>query len=459
MTDPSFCSQLSLLELSTLIAHREVSPSEVVQDTLARIRRLDPVVGAFITLTEDAALEQARVLDEECRRGQLRGPLHGIPITYKDNIAVGGILTTANSRSHAQWIPPRDAEVVTHLNQAGAVSLGKVMLWELAGGAPTPGSLYPSPRNPWALDRSPGGSSSGSAAAVAAGFCLGSVGTDTGGSIRNPAASCGLVGLKPTFGSVSTSGVIPLSRTLDHVGPITRTVADNALMLAAMRPAGLDPAALDPARCQTADLRGLRLGVPWHMLDAFEYDADCRAAFAEALRVLSELGADVVPIRMPIFEEASAWGGDITAMDAYEQYGAHLDAHPEAFESAFSARIAQARHLADDRRAWLRDSRARCLEAWQEVREQIDIVLTPASRGAADRLDDTLKPGYGPRAEYTRMYNVSGMPALAMPMGWSADGLPLSIQLAADHHQEALLYRAALAYEAATGYTSRRPAL
>ncbi|MCK9512558.1 MAG: amidase [Pigmentiphaga sp.] len=458
MPDTSLCAQLSLTELSNLIASRRISPSEVVQDALARVRRLDPVVRAFITVTEDAALAHARQLDDEWSRGQLRGPLHGLPITYKDNIALAQTRTTANSRSHANWVPSQDAEVVSHLNQAGAVSLGKVMLWELAGGAPTPSALHPSPRNPWDLNHSPGGSSSGSGAAVAAGFGVGSVGTDTGGSIRNPAASCGLVGFKPTLGSVSTAGVIPLSKTLDHVGPITRTVADNLLMFAAMQPSGLDPATLDPTRYQTDSLRGMRLGVPWHMLEVFEYDEDCRTAFAEALRVLADLGAEILPIQLPTFEKASAWGGEITAMDAYDEYGRRMSTHPEEFEATFTARITQAKQLTEERRNWLRTARAQCLDEWQTVRHRVDIVVTPASRGVADSLDESLKPGYGPRAEYTRMYNVSGMPALAMPMGWS-EGLPLSIQFAADYHQDAQIYRVALAYEAATGFTSHRPNL
>lgn len=464
MQNSSLCATHSLLEVAHFLHQRKMSPSEVVQDALNRIAQFDSTIRACTEVTEALALETAKILDAEWSRGELRGPLHGIPLTYKDNIAVAGLRCTANSRSRANWIPDTNAEVVNRLNAAGGVTVAKVTLWELAGAPPTDDALFPSPRNPWNLDYTAGGSSSGSGAAVAAGFGLGSIGTDTGGSVRYPAASCGLVGCKPTLGRVSTEGVIPLSPTLDHVGPLTRTVGDNLVLLGAMLTHNelsptLWPQLLnEPQRLRELGIRGLRIGVPRHTLARFDYTDACRQAFERSLTVLRELGAEILDVNLEFLDEASVMGGEITAMDAAEQHGAHMQANPELYQSSFHTRLELAKKIDAQRRAELRQARARCIDALLNMPVPVDVIVTPGAGTTADSFETMQTPGYGPKAEYTRMYSVAGMPALVLPMGKDPNNnMPLSLQFAAHPYREDLIYRAALAYEEATACTKERP--
>jgi aspartyl-tRNA(Asn)/glutamyl-tRNA(Gln) amidotransferase subunit A len=266
----------------------------LVQSCLKRIAQLDASLHAFITVTADSALREAHQAESQIRAGRYLGPLHGIPICHKDMLLTAGVRTTAHSKLLENWIPDRDASVVTRLKQAGAISLGKTACHEFAFGSPGTDEAFPAARNPWNLAHMPGSSSSGSGAAVSAGMVMAATGTDTGGSVRHPAAACGIVGMKPTYGRVSLHGVIPLAPSMDHVGPMTRTVADNALLLQAM--AGhdtqdshcVDREVPDYLEYVGRSMRGLRLGVPRRYIDGQPHVPEVLAAFAEAQRVLRQ---------------------------------------------------------------------------------------------------------------------------------------------------------------------------
>ncbi|MGH2499301.1 MAG: amidase, partial [Candidatus Limnocylindria bacterium] len=308
---------------------RSVSPLELVDACLARIEGLEGRLNAVITLTADAARRRARELERELRAGRDRGPLHGIPIALKDLYETAGVRTTAGSRILAESVPARDAAAVERLRAAGAISLGKLNLHELAFGVTNDNPHYGATRNPWALDRSPGGSSGGSAAALAAGYCYGALGSDTGGSIRIPASLCGVVGLKPTYGRVSLRGVVPLAWTLDHAGPLARRVRDAAILLRAI--AGYDaadPASADePVDDYLADIEagvaGVRVAVP---RNHFFEDADpaVAAAVREAAGTLGALGAHLAEVSIDRADELAAAQWAILGTDAAALHGAHV---------------------------------------------------------------------------------------------------------------------------------------
>jgi aspartyl-tRNA(Asn)/glutamyl-tRNA(Gln) amidotransferase subunit A len=310
---------LTVKEASDLIRRKDVSPVDLTQACLARIDRYNKAINAFITVTRDQALASAREMETEMRRGKLRGPLHGIPIALKDNIDTAGILTTAASGVFKDRVPGEDAEVVVRLKKAGAILLGKLNLHEFALGGTSSVTFYGPVHNPWALDRVPGGSSGGSGAAIAADLCIGTLGTDTGGSIRIPASLCGIVGFKPTYGRVSNRGVVPMSWTLDHVGPMCKTVEDAALMLGAI--AGFDP--LDPisvdapvpdySRAIGAPTTRLRVGVartPFFQ----NLDPEVAKAVEAAIDVLRKLTAGVMDVQIPeAGNVADIWNSEIYA--------------------------------------------------------------------------------------------------------------------------------------------------
>ncbi|MDB5840025.1 MAG: gatA 2, partial [Herminiimonas sp.] len=279
---------LTIGQAACRIAAGELSPVDLVEACLARIEAIDPTLHAFITVTAERARQEARQAAQEIRAGRYRGPLHGIPIAHKDMLLTEGVRTTAHSMLLKDWVPDADAAAVTRLKQAGAISLGKTACHEFAFGSPAADDVFPAARNPWNPDHMPGSSSSGSGAAVAAGLVMAATGTDTGGSVRHPAAACGIVGMKPTYGRVSLHGVIPLAPSMDHVGPMTRNVADNALLLQAL--AGHDPRDAGCVERKVPDfsggidcpIRGLRIGVPRREIDAQPHAPEVLAAFAEA---------------------------------------------------------------------------------------------------------------------------------------------------------------------------------
>jgi len=456
----------TISEAAKRIRTGEISPVELTRTCLDRIATLNDELHAFITVTGEQALEQARLAESEISAGAWRGPLHGIPIAHKDMVCTRGVRTTAHSNLLRDWIPESDATVHTRLTAAGAISLGKLALWEFASGLPGPNVAFPPARNPWNTEYSPAGSSSGSGTAVSAGLCLGATGTDTGGSIRFPAAACGIVGMKPTYGRVSVHGVLPLAPSLDHVGPMTRTVRDNALMLQAM--AGYDPA--DPTsadepvrnfqRLIGQDLRGFKIAIPRTYIDTTPHDGDCVEAFDRAIDVLVRLGVELVEFDFPSLYRA----GDVTTRILLaEALGHHLPnllGNPEAYDKPFRERLMQVTAPAPEEWDALKAERRELKREYARLfASGVDLIASPGRQGAAETMASLLAQAPARRNNCTRMYSLSGMPALVMPMGFSTSGLPFGIQFAASWFAEDRIYQVAAAYEAATGWTSRRPLL
>jgi aspartyl-tRNA(Asn)/glutamyl-tRNA(Gln) amidotransferase subunit A len=463
---------LPLERLAALVAGRKVSPVELVELALGRIERLNPRINAFLTVMAEEARAAARLAEREIMRGRYRGPLHGIPISLKDNIATRGVRTTAGSKILADFLPAEDAVAAQKLRRAGAILLGKTNMHEFAYGVTTENPHYGPARNPWALDRVPGGSSGGSAAALAAGMGWGSMGSDTGGSIRIPAALCGVVGLKPTFGRVSSSGVVPLSRSLDHVGPLASSVAGVALLLggAAGDEVGDELASAKPVPDFSAGLRrsrlaGLRLGRPRDFFFA-GVDEGVRRAVENAAREFERLGARIREVSLP---HVAASLDSSAAIGMAEATAYHLGA------GYFPARAGD--YGEDVRRLLERGLQVRAVDflgaleyrkavvadfdsAWQ----QVDLIFAPATPIPAPRLgvrlvrigstEETVRAAL---LRLCRPANFAGIPAISLPCGFTEEGLPIGLQLLARPWDEARLLRAASAYERAAGWRNRHP--
>lgn len=455
---------LGIAEAGALLRQRKLSPVELTEALLARIERLDQACHAFIKLTPEAALAAARQAEAEIAAGRWRGPLHGVPYALKDIIDVEGLPTTAHSKLLQANIAAADAPVAARLKAAGGVLLGKLSTHEFAIGGPSFDLPWPPARNPWNLDYFPGGSSSGSGAGLAAGLFPAALGTDTGGSIRNPASQCGITGMKATYGRVSRRGVLPLAFSLDHVGPMTRDVRDNALLLQAI--AGHDP--LDPASADEPvpdyaaalgqGVRGLRIGVIRHFYTTdLEADREMVAAIEAAATLFRELGAAVSEIRLPPLQDFAACGQVIMVAEAYAVHERWLQQRPEEYGARGRERLLAGAGLsaADYLQAvrWRLELRDRTADAFRGI----DLALTASSFDPACRIDDdaALAKTYARQARLP--FNVTGQPALVIPAGFAESGLPLSLQLVGHPFAEAMLYRAAAAYEDATGWTRRHP--
>lgn len=455
---------LGLAAASELIRGRKLSPVEYVEALLARIDRLDASYNVFIRLMPEEALAAARRAETEIAAGRWRGPLHGVPYALKDIIDVAGVPTTGHSRILADAVAARDAAVTERLAAAGAVLIGKVAAHEFAIGGPSFDLPWPPARNPWDRERIPGGSSSGSAAGLAAGFFPLTIGSDTGGSIRNPAALCGIVGMKPTYGLVSRRGVFPLAFSLDHVGPMTREVRDNALALQAI--AGHDPE--DPASADRPvpdfvadldrDLAGLRIGVitRYHARDV-EAPAEQLAILEQAARLLAERGAEIREIDLPPLADFNACGQVIMAAESYAVHEQWLRERPEDYGARGRERLlAGATLRAADYLKAMRWRQSLCAAAADAFRE-VDVAITAASVDPACRFDDMAALGAIYGRQILMPFNVTGQPALAMPAALSASGLPLGVQFVGRPFEDAALYRVAQAYEAAAPWRGARP--
>jgi aspartyl-tRNA(Asn)/glutamyl-tRNA(Gln) amidotransferase subunit A len=454
----------TLAGTADLIRRREVSPVEVTAGLLERIDRLDGALHAYITVTADLALRQARRAEAELAAGTYRGPLHGIPIALKDLYDTAGVRTTADSRVLEHNVPDADAQCVTRLYDAGAVLLGKLALSEFATGSVVEGP-FPAARNPWNPDHVPGASSSGSGAAVAAGLCLGALGSDTGGSIRIPAGYCGVAGIRPTYGRVSRRGVVSLSWSLDTAGPLAPTVTDCALLLQAL--AGYDP--LDPASAAAPvpdfsaglrpDLRGLVVGVDRAHFFGPAVEAQSRAAVETALGVLRGLGAEVREIELPLLDVAGAALNTIHLSEAHTYHETRIRARPDLYGPALRAyfRLGALAGVADYLRAQqVREKiRRQMLAALREV----DVIAGPTTGSLPPRLDapDTAMVDRFARQSLTAPFSLTGVPAMSVPCGFSADGLPIGLQLAGRPFEEATVFRAAFAYEQATRWHTMHP--
>jgi len=470
MSNEAMCT-LTLEELSSLLRDKRVSPVEVTQAYLERIDALNDTLNAFITVTRDQALADARRCEEEILRGDYRGALHGVPVALKDLYDTAGVRTTAASKIYAHRVPADDATSVARLRAAGAVILGKTNLHEFAYGVTTDSSFFGPTRNPWELERVPGGSSGGSGAAVAAGLCATATGSDTGGSIRIPAALCGIVGLKPTYGRISCHGLLPLSWTLDHPGPMARNVHGAAVMLAAM--AGYDPR--DPASADvpvpdyTAGLRdgvaGLRIGVDprWALSGIHE---DVRTAFQEALAVLEDLGAEIVEVSVPRVAEGMEAALTILMAEATAIHEEFLLSRSDDYQPDVRARLEKGFAVKGTDYGRARRTGELLRRDFVTLFQKVALFATPMCGIIAPKIGQRevtiggeAVPVMAPLTCYTRVFNLTGLPAISVPCGFSSEGLPIGLQLVGRAWDEATVLRAACAYETATKWTQRGPAL
>ena len=470
MEDPA---QLSLAEASRAIAAGHLSPVTLTEAYLDRIAALDGELHSFVLVLHDEALAAARQAEAEIRAGRSRGALHGIPVGLKDIYKTKGIRTTAGSRVYLDCVPDEDAETWVRLRNAGAILLGKQETHEFAIGGPDFTLPFPPARNPWNLAHYPAGSSSGTAAAVAAHLCAAGMGSDTGGSIRGPAAFCGLAGLKPSYGRVSRRGVFPLSYTLDHCGPLARTVEDCALMLQQLAghdphdPASAEVPVPDYAAALTTRLDGVRVGVVrhWHEKDALagfgpgnEPSPAYAAAFDSACHTLESLGARLVDVNLsPLVAYADA-NRIIMLAEAYALHEHDFRERPHLFGRHFFARIGLGAFLsAADYIEATRQRRELCLEVAQAL-AGVDLLVSANATGPAPRIDAVPFWAVFERASYTAPYNLTGLPALSVPIGL-ADGLPIAFQLAGNPFDEAAVLRAGFAFEQASAFRQHRPAI
>lgn len=460
---------LSIPQLSGLIKNREVSPVEVTRAILSRIEEIDPKINAFITLLEDDALESARKAEKAIASGKYLGSLHGVPIALKDIFWLKGVRTTAGSKILADFVPKQDATVVERLKKAGAIFVGTLNLHEFAMGGTSNNPHYGPVRNPWDMKRIPGGSSGGSAAGLAASIFFGSLGTDTGGSIRNPASFCNIVGLKPTYGRVSRHGVIPLSWSLDHIGPMARTVEDAAIILNVI--AGHDPKDLttsdtpvpDYAKRLTGGIKGLSIGIPRGFFME-RVDSHVRAMVEKAISVLEELGASIREVSLPHTKLAAPIGTVMVNAEAISYHEPFFDARPNDYGEDVRARLEVGKvMLAKD---YLRALKARSIfvREVQEVFRQVEIVVTPTSPFVAPRIGQKTIKINGVAHEmrkgsglFTRPFNLSGNPAVSVPCGFPSNGLPTGLQIVGRPFEEDKVLRVAYAYESSTPWHEQRP--
>lgn len=456
----------SASEASRAFANKNVSPVELLSALLARIDTLDPKLNAFIRLDADAAMQAARAAEVEIMAGRMRGPLHGIPIGIKDIIDVVGLPTTCHSRILVDNVAKIDATVVQKLHQAGAIVIGKLSTHEFAIGGPSFDLPFPPARNPWNRHHHPGGSSSGSGAGVAGGLFPLALGTDTGGSVRNPASACGIVGLKPTYGLVSRRGVFPLSFTLDHVGPLSRTVADNALLLEAI--AGHDPAdpgsvatqARDFSRRLDRGIRDLRIGFVRHF---HEHDMpahpEVAAALEEVAGVLHAEGASVRTVSLPTLTEFAAVNRVILCSEAWSIHAPWLRARPGDYGQSARRRLLPGAFMTAGDYVGAQRRRAKLIAAVQEQLRDVDILLCASSMDPPSRIDDAVETARTYPRQARTPFNVTGHPALAMMAGVTRNGLPVSVQFAGRYFDEETVLRVAAAYEKATSWHLMKPAI
>ncbi len=454
---------LSILQTSELLRQGLVSPVELTTACLARIEKLNPKLNAFITITAESALVQARQAEAEIRRGDWRGALHGIPLALKDLIDTAGVRTTSASVLFQDRIPVEDAEVVRRLKAAGAVLLGKQNLHEFAYGGSSMISAYGEVRNAWNPEHIPGGSSGGSATAVAAGLGYGAIGTDTAGSVREPAALCGVVGLKPTYGRVSARGVIPLSPSLDHVGPIGRTVADVAAIFAAI--AGHDAADKTSVNAPVEDyvaglgknLQPLRVGLPKKFFFD-DLDAEVASAINHAIAGLAAMGAEIRDLELSVPTDRT--------LQSAESYAFHADfvaRSPELYQPETLCRIRTGQNVSPDVLLRCRSELEQARRDIAAVFVDVDVLVTPTTPIAAPAIaelkqnPDLLRPRELLLLRNTRPINVWGLPAISVPCGFTEAGLPIGLQIIGPHWGEARVLQVAHSYEQATAWHERQP--
>jgi aspartyl-tRNA(Asn)/glutamyl-tRNA(Gln) amidotransferase subunit A len=451
----------TISELSRRFRKKELSPVEVTRECLRRIGELNPRLNAFITVMAESALGEARAAEEEISRGQWRGPLHGIPVALKDLIDTAGVRTTSASALHKDCVPTEDAEVVRRLREAGAVIVGKNNLHEFAYGGSSLISHFGGVHNPWDVNRIAGGSSGGSAASVPAGMAGAAIGTDTAGSIREPAALCGCVGIKPTYGRVSSRGVIPLSTSLDHVGPLSSCVEDAAIVLQAI--AGYDPGDITSAEVAVTNYvsvlkegaKGLRVGVPRaYFFD--DLDPEVASAMEHALTGIATLGAHIKEVRLEVPADRT-----LQAAEAYAYHAENVAKHPELYQAETVRRIRTGEKVTAAEYMQKRRELEVARRKIRSVFADVDLLVTPATPLPAPTIAElganaeALRPAELMLLRNTRPFNVWGLPAISVPCGFTQSGLPIGLQIAGPHWHEDLVLRLAYAYEQATAWHKR----
>jgi aspartyl-tRNA(Asn)/glutamyl-tRNA(Gln) amidotransferase subunit A len=460
---PSGAQWLTITEVSHLLREKKISPLELTRLCLERIERLNPKLNAFITVTAESALAEARAAEAEICSGRWRGPLHGVPIALKDLFDTAGVRTTAASAVFNDRIPTEDAEVVRRLKAGGAVLLGKLNLHEFAYGGSGVVSSFGPVMNPWSKEHIAGGSSSGSAVAVAAGMCYGALGTDTGGSIRLPAAYCGVVGLKPTYGHVSTRGVIPLSWSCDHVGPITRSVADAALMLQAI--AGHDPedpTSIDsPSQDYSADpseTPPLRIGKPpAHFYE--DLDREIETAVTAALSVIGKFG-DMREVELPAASETL-----VLRAEAYAYHLATANTPPDLYQPDTLSRIRSGEKIATSDYIRARRQMEKYRRDVRRLFDCVDVLITPTTPVPPAKIAELLAEMDHLRGKEihmlrnTRPFNAFGLPTISVPCGFSKMGLPIGMQVTGAPWAERTVIGMARAYERQTNWHAHHPTL
>jgi aspartyl-tRNA(Asn)/glutamyl-tRNA(Gln) amidotransferase subunit A len=453
----------TIQEASQQIRGGEISPVALTGSCLARIERLNPALNAFITITAESALEEARQAEAEIRSGKYRGPLHGIPLALKDLVDTAGIRTTAASHLFEKRVPAEDAFIVKRLKSAGAVLLGKLNLHEFAYGGSGIISAFGVTRNSWDRDRISGGSSSGSAAAVASGMCLGAIGTDTAGSIRLPSSFCGITGFKPTFGLVSAHGVVPLAPSYDHVGPMARSAQDCALMLDAI--AAYD--SWDPnsstvqssgyAKALADNTRGIRLGIPDQSFFD-DLDPEVAAAFSEAEHIVRTIASNIKSVSIPVDTDRT-----IHIYEAYQYHAKYLPGSADKYQPETLRRIMAGEKVTEDE---YRPKKTELLELRRKASQlfdDVDLILTPTvpvlppTIAELQARPEKLRLAEIVMLRNTRPFNVLGLPSISIPCGFSKSGLPIGLQISGPLHQDALVLRFARDFQQAADWNKSSP--
>jgi amidase len=458
MTASTNLATQSISQLARAIKAGDLSPVTLTESMLARIAALNPTLKAFNTVTAEQALTRARAAEQEINSGNYRGPLHGIPVGLKDLLQTKGTRTTVSSKILQDWIPDSNATVVDKLEAAGAISLGKLNMTEFALSGYHPD--LDAPVNPWNPDHWPGVSSSGSGVATAARLCCAAIGTDTGGSIRLPAAANGVVGIKPTYGRVSRHNAFPLSESLDHIGPLAGSVEDAALVLNAIAgydiedPTSLNIAPEDFTAGIGREIRGLRIGI-----DA-NYNAQVDPEVGNALQavatLLAGLGAEIIEVDVTGIEEGADYWYTLTGVEAAHHHSAFYPQRADEYGPVFRGLLEHGSSRSGEEVSRAYTARRRVRQIMNRTFAQVDMLLCPSLAGPAPALEDfppqLVMPAeaVGPVVLYQAPFNFSGSPTISVPMGFSTSGLPLSLQLVGRHCEEALLVQVASAYEQAT---------
>lgn len=456
-------TSLNLSEAVDLISKRQISPVDLTRAYLKQIDEVDPKLNCFITVTAETALERARWAERELLRSANYGSLLGIPIALKDLYETRGVLTTSGSKFFADYIPEKDAYVVQKLEAAGAIILGKLNMHEIALGVTNVNPHFGPCRNPWAPDRISGGSSGGCAASLAAEMCLGSMGSDTGGSIRIPASLCGVVGLKGTFGRVSLRGVLPLSWNLDHAGPMARRVRDVALVLQVVAgydsedPASINYSVDDYQDRLTEGVRGWRVAL---VSDEFfaKADAEVMNAVHEAAKVFENLGARVAEVELPRARQAAKANGLMTTSDAAAFHQDRLQNHPKEFGHDVRQRLTTGAAYTSTEYIHARRTQTALRRKFEKFFDDYDILLTPTTPVTAPPIEgpDAVEQAHK-LTRFTAPFNLTGLPALSLPCGFTAKGLPIGLQIVARPWAEATVLRAGNTYEMETKWHLQKP--